>query len=78
MHFRNLNDPIGLRGEGGNGVGSAKKRESEEEHRRTMQGGADMAIVSNSSALLGSRLGPRIDRHACVVRFNNHSTGEFD
>ena len=43
-----------------------------------MQGGADMAIVSNSSALMGSRLGPRIDRHACVVRFNNHSTGEIN
>ncbi|KAK3257939.1 hypothetical protein CYMTET_32993 [Cymbomonas tetramitiformis] len=30
----------------------------------------DLAVVSNSSALLGSQLGPRIDGHRCVARFN--------
>jgi len=30
----------------------------------------DIAVVSNSSALLGRKLGGEIDAHSCVVRFN--------
>lgn len=33
----------------------------------------NMAVVSNSSALLGLKLGPEIDTHATVVRFNEYA-----
>lgn len=33
----------------------------------------EMAVVSNSSALLGRNLGNEIDAHSCVVRFNEYA-----
>ena len=38
----------------------------------------DMAVVSNSSALLGRDLGPEIDSHRVVVRFNEYARVGLD
>ena len=38
----------------------------------------DMAVVSNSSALLGRDLGPEIDSHQVVVRFNEYARAGLD
>ena len=36
---------------------------------------ADLAVVSNGSALLGSGAGAEIDAHSCVARFNEYEIG---
>ena len=36
---------------------------------------ADLAVVSNGSALLGSGAGVEIDAHSCVARFNEYEIG---